>query len=331
MKKTELIDNFNRNLNYLRVSITDRCNLRCVYCVPSRDNIPRLLHSQILRYEEIIRIIRMGVKLGITKIRITGGEPLVRKGVYDFLKEVNKIKEIEDLSLTTNGVLLRDNLEKLKDAGIKRLNFSLDTLDRQKYEKITGSDAFDQVWEGIIKAYEYGFSPIKINTVVMKGINDDELAQIAGLSFSYPFHMRFIEYMPIGIEHLDRGKQLLAPEIMNIISDLGKPIPIEHGKNDGPAERYRFENAKGEIGIIRPLSHHFCGQCNRLRLTASGGLRPCLLSDRQEDIKGPLRNGASDRELIKIFLNAVKFKPLEHKVGITGGEKVATSMSSIGG
>ncbi len=331
MEKPELIDNFNRNLNYLRVSITDRCNLRCVYCVPSRDNIPRLPHAQILRYEEIIRIIRIGVKLGITKIRITGGEPLVRKGIYDFLKEINKIEGIEDLSLTTNGVLLHDNLEKLKDAGIKRLNFSLDTLNRQRYEKITGCDVFVRVWKAIAKAHDAGFSPIKINTVVMKGVNDDELTQIAGLSFSHPFHMRFIEYMPIGIEHPDRGKQLLAPEIMNILSGLGKLIPIEHGKNDGPAERYRFENAKGEIGIIRPLSHHFCGQCNRLRLTASGGLRPCLLSDRQEDIKGPLRNGASDRELMKIFLQAVKFKPLEHKVGIFGGEKVTTSMSSIGG
>ena len=245
MKPPQLIDPFNRNLTYLRVSITDRCNLRCMYCMPSRETIPRLAHTQVLRYEEILRIVRIGVQLGITKIRITGGEPLVRKGVYEFLSELGKIEGLTDISLTTNGVLLKDHLAQIRDAGIKRLNISLDTLDREKFIRITGHDAFTQVWEGIEAAHRMGFAPIKFNTVAMKGINDDELTDIARLSFTYPFHMRFIEYMPIGDHHLDRSIRLLAPEILARISPLGDLTPIRRNRDDGPAERYRFQGCPG--------------------------------------------------------------------------------------
>lgn len=331
LKHPKLIDQFNRNLTYLRVSITDRCNLRCMYCVPPRAHIPRLAHTQVLRYEEILRIVRIGVQLGITKIRVTGGEPLVRKGVYEFLAELGKIEGLTDISLTTNGVFLRDNLSRIHDAGIKRLNISLDTLDQEKFKRITGYDYFPQVWEGIEAAYRMGFHPIKFNTVAMRGVNDDELTDIARLSLAYPFHMRFIEYMPIGDHHLDDSIRLLAPEILKRIGTLGDLLPIRRDREDGPAERYQLSGARGEIGIIQPLSNHFCHLCNRLRLTASGHLRPCLLSDRQEDLKGPIRKGCLDSEIVKLFLQAVRFKPMEHRVDEAQHEEVRDAMSSIGG
>lgn len=326
-----LIDKYNRCLNYLRISITDRCNLRCIYCVP--DNLHQLLpHKEILRYEEILRLVRIGVRLGISKVRVTGGEPLIRKGVYDFLGQLTQIDGLSDVSLTTNGVLLKDNIKKIRSAGIKRINVSMDTLNRQKYKDITGHDMFDQVWEGIESAQNMGFDPIKINVVALNGINDDELTDIAGLSFSYPFHIRFIEYMPIGAPHINNiGKQLLAPEIKKRINTLGKLIPVKNGVNDGPAERYKFKGAKGEIGFIHAISKHFCNECNRLRLTASGKLRACLLSDHQEDLKGPLRKGCLDSELADVFLRAVSHKPFDHNVVCNQPVMVAGRMSAIGG
>ncbi|MBU4462866.1 MAG: GTP 3',8-cyclase MoaA [Proteobacteria bacterium] len=327
----QLIDKYDRRLNYLRISITDRCNLRCTYCV-SDDLHQRLPHKEILRYEEILRLVRIGARLGISKVRITGGEPLIRKGVYNFLGELTKIKGLADVSLTTNGILLRDNIKKIKSAGIKRINVSMDTLNRQKYKEITGHDMFDQVWEGIESAQREGFNPIKINVVALNGINDDELTDIAKLSFSYPFHIRFIEYMPIGIPHINNiGKQLLAPEIKKRINELGKLIPVKNSVNDGPARRYKFNGAKGEIGFIDAISRHFCNQCNRLRLTASGRLRACLLSDHQEDLKGPLRKGHLDSELADIFLQAVSHKPFDHNIACDQVGEVAGQMSAIGG
>lgn len=325
-----LIDKYNRRLNYLRISITDRCNLRCIYCVP--DDLHQLLpHKEILRYEEILRLVRIGARLGISKVRITGGEPLIRKGVYDFLSELTKINGLVDVSLTTNGILLRDNIEKIKSAGIKRINVSMDTLSRQKYKNITGHDMFDQVWEGIKSAQSQGFNPIKINVVALEGINDDELIEIARLSFSSPLHIRFIEYMPIGTSRINTGTHLLAPEIQERIKVLGELIPVEKGINDGPAERYKFKGAQGEIGFIHALSKHFCNECNRLRLTASGKLRACLLSDRQEDLKGPLRRGCLDSELADVFLRAVSHKPFDHNVVCNQPVMVAGRMSAIGG
>ena len=326
----QLIDKYNRCLNYLRISITDRCNLRCIYCVPNDKN-PNLPHKEILRYEEILRLVRIGVRLGISKVRVTGGEPLVRKGVYDFLSQLTQIDGLSDVSLTTNGVLLKDNIKKIRSAGIKRINVSMDTLSRKKYHEITGHDIFDQVWEGIESAQNMGFDPIKINVVALNGINDDELIDIAGLSFSYPFHIRFIEYMPIGASRMNIGKQLLAPEIKKRINILGKLIPVKNGINDGPARRYKFKGAKGEIGFIHAISKHFCNECNRLRLTASGKLRPCLLSDSEEDLKGPLRRGCLDSELADVFLRAVSHKPVDHNIASDQPGKVAGQMSAIGG
>jgi len=326
----KLIDPYNRYLNYLRISITDRCNLKCIYCVP-RDKIPRLAHDEILTYEEILRLVRVGVKLGISKIRVTGGEPLVRKGVYDFLSELSRIDGLADLSLTTNGVALKDNLKRIKSAGIKRINVSLDTLKREKFAQITGRDHFDQVWQGIERAREMGFYPIKINVVVLNGVNDDELIDMAQLSFDQPFHIRFIEYMPMGESQMGNGPLMLAPEIKKRICALGNLVPVRNSANDGPAQRYQFEGALGEIGFIPALSHHFCDRCNRLRLTARGQLRPCLLSDHHEDLRGPLRSSCSDDQLAEIFFKAVSHKPSDHNLALQNPTRVCGQMHSIGG
>jgi len=326
----KLIDPCNRHLNYLRISVTDRCNLGCLYCVP-RDQITRLSHDDILTYEEILRLVKVGVKLGITKLRVTGGEPLVRKGVDKFLAELSRVDGLADISLTTNGVALKDNLAKIKSAGIKRINVSLDTLKRKKFHEITGLDLFDQVWQGIWMAQDMGFYPIKLNIVALNGINDDELEDMALLSFDNPFHIRFIEYMPIGDSQMGGGPLLLAPEIKNRISKLGQLIPVHNSAHDGPAQRYRFEGAIGEVGFIHALSHHFCDRCNRLRLTASGKLRPCLLSDHHEDVRQPLRSGCSDDELAEIFFRAVRHKPSDHNLAAGSPVRVCGQMHAIGG
>ena len=326
----KLIDPYNRHLNYLRISITDRCNLKCIYCVP-RDLIPRLSHDEILTYEEILRLVRIGIRLGISKIRVTGGEPLVRKGVYGFLTDLSGLDGLADLSLTTNGVSLKTNLNKIKAAGINRINISLDTLNRTKFENITGFDLFDQVWQGIEMALGMGFHPIKLNIVALKGINDDELTDMARLSFDYPLHIRFIEYMPMGESQIGNGPLLLAPEIKRRISVLGRLIPVQNTKNDGPAQRYHFEGAAGEIGFIHALSHHFCDRCNRLRLTARGQLRPCLLSDHHEDVRGIMRTGGTDEQLAEVFFKAVRHKPSDHNLAIQNPSRVCGQMSSIGG
>jgi cyclic pyranopterin phosphate synthase len=317
-------------LNYLRISITDRCNLKCIYCVP-RDLIPRLSHDEILTYEEILKVVRVGVKLGISKIRVTGGEPLVRKGVYEFLAKLSRISGLTDLSLTTNAVALKDNLQRIKSAGIKRINVSLDTIKPEKFAKITGMDLFDQVWQGIEGALEMGFHPIKINVVALNGVNDEELIDMAQLSFDYPFHIRFIEYMPIGQSQMGNGPLLLAPEIKKRISVLGHLIPVRNSANDGPAQRYRFDGAAGEIGFIHAMSHHFCDRCNRLRLTARGQLRPCLLSDHHEDVRDPLRDGCSDDQLAEIFFKTVRHKPSDHNLALQNPARVCGQMHSIGG
>ncbi len=329
LKNHQLVDRFKRHLNYLRISITDRCNLRCIYCNP-RSSKQKRPHKEILRYEEILRIVRIGIHLGITKIRITGGEPLVRKGCYKFLNQLTAIDGLKDVSLTTNGVLLKDHIDEIASAKINRLNISLDTLDREKYHQITGRDLFDQVWAGIETAHAKGFSPIKINVVVINGVNDDELADLAKLSFDYPFHIRFIEYMPIGKTPAAPAVPLLTPGIKTRIQALGNLIPVTSQTNDGPAMRFKFKDAMGEIGFISPVSNHFCKTCNRLRLTADGHILTCLLSDISEDIKTPLRAGLLDNDLADVFLKAVERKPFQHAENITPFTQPA-QMVSIGG
>lgn len=322
-----LKDTYHRLINYLRISITDQCNLRCIYCTP-KGPVEKLPHNEILRYEEILKIVRIGAGLGITKVRVTGGEPLVRKDCDDFLAKLTEIPGISDISLTTNGILLEKHLDHLRAIGIKRLNISLDTLDAGKYKRITGQDAFDRVWSAISKALQKGFSPIKINVVAMNGINDDELKALAALTLKYPLHVRFIEQMSYFDPDAGQSKALAEDDIKLIIAPLGELESCERNKKYGPASRYRLKGAEGEIGFISPVSHHFCKWCNRLRLTSDGCLRSCLLSDIVTDIKTPLRNGATDAELAAAIVEAVAKKPLEKSCS---GTHTGSRMFSIGG
>ncbi len=326
-----LVDTYNRHLNYLRVSITDRCNLSCVYCKPDRC-VPKLRHEDVLTYEEILRLMSVVIPLGITKVRLTGGEPLVRKGVCDFLGRLTALEGLKDVSLTTNGTFLKEKLERIKAAGIRRLNVSLDSLDRDTYRKITGFDGFQDVWEGLDLARRMGFDPIKVNVVVVRGINDNEVLDFARLTFEYPYHVRFIEYMPIGVSESDHFFKYVPTSLIQArLNSFRELIPVPRDPRDGPSQRFKFEGSVGEIGFISPMSHHFCRNCNRLRLTASGQLRPCLLSDREIDVRGPLRAGASDRDLADIFREAAVSKEAEHHLTSDRPLGKVSQMSSIGG
>ena len=326
-----LIDQHNRRLNYLRISVTDRCNLRCLYCRPY-SGIAKLRHEDILTYEEILRLARIAVGLGVDKIRLTGGEPLVRKGIHGFIRQVTSLSGLKEVSLTTNGVFLSKNLEKIRASGIKRVNISLDTLRRDRYKKITGYDGIEAVWEGINLSRTLGFHPIKVNMVLIKGLNDDEILDFARLSQDNPFHIRFIEYMPLGVKDPENPMQLVPSALIKAkVTQLGRLIPVPRASIDGPAERFKFEGAPGEIGFISAMTHHFCHTCNRLRLTASGYLRSCLLSDHEEDLKGPMRGGASDGDLAQIFMKAALFKPFAHYLAPENPLPLSGEMSSIGG
>jgi GTP 3',8-cyclase len=323
----------NRPINYLRISVTDRCNFRCMYCVPSSPFYV-IEHDKIASYEEILKITRLACELGITKVRITGGEAFVRKDIFSFLKRLCAIESLKDISITTNGALLtRDKIQKLIDFGIKRLNFSLDTLDPVKFARITGRNRFQQVRDSIFMSLELGIAPIKINTVILRGINDDEIEDITALTLNYPFHVRFIEYMPMGDSTIKKQQQILTAEIKEkIVARFGKLKPIERTLNDGPAKKFQIKGAKGIVGFITPISSHFCSECNRLRLTSRGTLRPCLLNNYEKDILNPLRKGASDDALKQIIIDTLKKKPSFHGLTDQSVKGVPIShMTSIGG
>ncbi|MBI3756046.1 MAG: GTP 3',8-cyclase MoaA [Deltaproteobacteria bacterium] len=328
----KLIDSYNRPIDYLRISVTDRCNLRCVYCMPS-DGIPLTASDNILRYEELLRISTIAARHGITKLRITGGEPLVRKGIVEFIEELAKLPGIEDLSLTTNGVLLKEFALPLKRAGLTRVNVSLDSLSRERFYKITRGDFLDNVMQGLDEAERVGLSPVKVNCVVIKGFNDDEILDFALLTKKKPYHIRFIEYMPFEVAAAwEREKCISSSQIMEKINSLQILVPLGNPeKRTGPARRYKFTDGIGEVGFISPVSDHFCGSCNRLRLTADGKLRTCLFSDDEADIKTLLRSGCTDRELEDLLFNAVIKKPERHHIRDNIFKKCSRTMSFIGG
>ncbi|MBW1803043.1 MAG: GTP 3',8-cyclase MoaA [Deltaproteobacteria bacterium] len=328
-----MLDKNHRLINYLRISITDRCNLRCIYCMPDQ-GVHFIPHAEILTYEEILRLVRISTQAGIRKVRVTGGEPLVRKGVVDFLKSLSEIEGLQEITLTTNGILLKNFAAGIKNCGICRINVSMDTLKPDRFLQITRRDYFDRVWEGIEKAEDLGFNPIKINVVAMKGINDDEILDFARLTTEKPYHIRFIELMPLGEKKpWTTGKFISTREIFNRIETLADLRPI--GRNplglDGPAERYAFEGARGEIGFIGALSHHFCDNCNRLRLTADGQLRGCLFSDQETDIKTPLREGIEDINLLDLIRVTIQNKPENHGLMKSSPRKCVRQMNMIGG
>ena len=308
---------------YLRISVTDRCNFRCIYCITHQD-WKWLPHEEILRFEEIEKIVKTGIKFGLKRVRLTGGEPLLRKDIEVLIKKLCSIKELTDVSLTTNGYFLPELGEKLKKAGLKRINISLDTLSEEKFEKITGVKGFKKVLEGIDYALELGFSPVKINVVVIRGINDDEVLDIAKLSIDKPIEVRFIEFMPIGKGSFWKKDRVVSVEEIKKI--LGNFAPLENCKSvgGGPAEVFKWKDAKGKIGFISPITHSFCNKCNRMRITADGRLRPCLFSNFEINLKSVLRKGEGDLE--QAFRKA-----LEAKRYLKKEKSVEKLMVAIGG
>ncbi len=289
-------------------------------------------HAEILTYEEMLRIIRVFGREGISKVRLTGGEPLVRKGIVDFVSRLSKIEEIRDLSLTTNGVLLKEFAQDLKNAGLKRINISLDSLRRDRFFQIARRDEFERVWLGIEEALRVELSPIKINMVAIHGLNDDEIETFARLTLRLPLIIRYIEYMPSGNgEEWRKSDIVTIPQIKNRLENVGKLIPIPSDRWDGPARRFRIEGALGEIGLIGAVSSHFCDDCNRLRLTPDGKIRTCLFSDEEIDVKGLLRNGGSDQDLKERLFVALKRKPERHSINTHQFKKCQRNMSAIGG
>lgn len=327
----QLTDHFGRNISYLRVSVTDRCNQRCFYCMPE-GGVSLFRHSDILTYEEILRIIRVGATLGISKIRITGGEPLIRRQICSLIENIIRIPGILDVSMTTNGVLLKDMARPLFEAGLRRINISIDSLDPEKYLDITKRNFFLQVWEGIREAEALRFHPIKLNVVAIRGVNDDEISAFAKMTFSRPYHVRFIEFMPIG-HHNQWSAEKVVPssEIIARLETIAPLVPIQRSMLDGPSRRYHFEGASGEIGIISALSEHFCQQCNRLRLTPDGKFRPCLVSDEEVDVKTRVREGCSDDEIAEIIGQAIDRKSKGSGAFPKPDTQCMRNMSRIGG
>lgn len=326
-----MTDNYQRVINYLRLSVTDRCNLRCIYCMPNRA-FEFMPHKEILTYEEMLHIVRLCIQQGIRKVRLTGGEPLVRKGIIGFLKRLCHIKGLKEISLTTNGVLLKGLAADIRGCGISRVNVSLDSLRPERFSYITGRDYFGQVWGGLEEAERVGFGPIKINVVVMKGINDDEILDFVDLALKRSYHVRFIEFMPIGRQSGWGTERFVSvDEIYGIIQSKWNLMPVRSSLYDGPAQRFRIEERQGEIGLIGALSNCFCSRCNRLRLTSEGHIRGCLFSDQEVDLKTPLRQGKGDNHILQLIEFAIKNKPKDHGLLEYGPQRCTREMYSIGG
>lgn len=315
-------DSFGREISYLRVSITDRCNLRCKYCMPE-EGVCKLNHRDILSFEEIEEIVRAAAELGVRKVRITGGEPLVRLGCVDLCGRIAKIPGIEELTMTTNGVLLAEEAEALKQAGLNRVNISLDTLDPEKYKKITGGGDIRRVLNGIEKAREVGLKPIKLNCVLIGGFNDDEIPAFVEMTRNHPIELRFIELMPMG-PGAEFGEEafLTGQNVLELVPEL-KELPAD----GGVARLYRLDGGMGRVGLISPLSRHFCGSCNRLRLTAEGALKPCLHSNQEIKLRG--LHGSALKETI---CRAIAAKPKMHgALDAHHQSEAGRNMNTIGG
>ncbi len=326
---TGLSDSFQRPIDYLRISVTDRCNLRCIYCMPPQ-GIPLMAHSDILSYEEIYTVANAAAELGINKVRITGGEPLVRPRLAELIRMLSHITTIDDISLTTNGILLARYATELKAAGLHRVNVSLDTLQPDKFRRITRGGNLEDTLSGIEAANSAGLKPVKINMVVMAGINDDELLDFATKTINEGWHVRFIELMPSAGSETTTAQFVSEAAMRHRLALLGELEPCSAGIGNGPAKYFRLPNARGTIGFITPVSNHFCFRCNRLRLTADGKLRPCLLSEEEIDIKQPLRGGASPAAVKELIQQAVARKPRRHQLA-EGSVPHHQTFSQVGG
>ena len=325
-----MLDKLNRKIDYLRISVIDRCNLRCVYCMPE-EGVESIPHEEILTYDEILRICETVSQLGIKKIKITGGEPLVRKDIVNLIRDIKNLDKIEQVTLTTNGILLYDMLDDLYDAGIDAINISLDTLKEDKFKQITRRDGLEKVLMAIDKAYNLGIR-VKINCLAIRDFNINELADIANFAKDREIDVRFIELMPIGFGK--KYTQIDNDEILSILeSNFGTFEPVTEKRGNGPAKYYKNKDMKGCIGFISAISHEFCESCNRIRLTSSGFLKLCLHYNKGIDLKEPIRNGISDEDLKKLIHDTIWNKPISHKFGHASEEQdiELKNMVQIGG
>lgn len=306
------LDRFGRNIHYLRIGLTDRCNLRCVYCMP--EDITFRPRAELMQDDELLFLVRLFTGLGFDKFRLTGGEPTVRAHVVELVRDMASIPGVRSLSMTTNGILLKSLAEPLARAGLQRVNVSIDSLDAHKFKRLTRWGDVQDVLDGIEAAERAGLRPIKLNAVVVRGYNDDDVAELAALTLDRPWQMRFIEMMPFGeVAGFQQSQTVVAAEMRERIqAALGPLTPIDGGKLDGEARLYRLENARGEIGFISSVTEPFCASCTRARLTADGKLRLCLLREKEVDLLTPLRAGASLDELRQLVLDGVWHKPWGH-------------------
>ncbi|HET9029295.1 MAG TPA: GTP 3',8-cyclase MoaA [Candidatus Aquilonibacter sp.] len=326
-----LSDAFSRPITYLRVSVTDKCNLRCVYCMPE-EGLAWLRRDELLTYEEIIELVKAAASTGVRSIRLTGGEPLVRRDLHRLVAGIAAVAGIDDIALSTNALLLEDQLDDLVRAGLRRVNVSLDTLQPDRFERIARRPGLEKVLRGIDAALAAGLAPVKINCVVMRGSNDDELEAFAELARDREVYVRFIEVMPV---HENLGMQsdtyLSSDEILARIGAIHALRPVSGPPGNGPARYFAYDGAKGAVGVISPLSHDYCERCNRVRLSADGRLRLCLFGDHHIDLRTPLRNGAATTDLAAIFRASMAIKPERHHLKLGEASSQMRAFSEIGG
>ncbi|MFW6084467.1 MAG: GTP 3',8-cyclase MoaA [Gemmatimonadota bacterium] len=324
-------DQFGRTINYLRISVTDKCNLRCAYCMPV-EGLPWIPKDEVLSYEEITEIVRQMGGLGLRRVRLTGGEPLIRQDLPVLVRQLRALGVLEDLSLSTNAVLLADMAEELRDAGVDRINVSLDTLRRERFSDLARRPErfYDDTMEGIAAAEAAGFRPLKINCVVMRGFNDDEMSDFAAITRERPWHVRFIELMPTEENLFLSDRFISADELLGRLENAEELRPVEGPRGNGPARYFQYPDAPGTVGVITPLSHNYCDRCNRMRLTADGRLRTCLFGTHEVDLKTPLRSGG---DVVPAVREALAEKPERHflQLGTASGSGGLSALSQVGG
>jgi cyclic pyranopterin phosphate synthase len=327
---SQLIDTFGRVHNNLRISVTDRCNLRCTYCMP--EEVVFMDRAELLTFEEIVRFVRVAAPLGIDKLRLTGGEPLMRRELPRLARMLCEIEGIRDVGLTTNGILLAEHAQALHDAGLRRINISLDTLDAGRFRQLTRRDGLERVIDGILAAKRAGFAPIKVNAVTIRGVNEADVVPLARFARLHGLEMRFIEYMPIGADQWERSKVYFAHEIMEDLErEIAPLVPDENYDPRAPAMEFRYTDGKGKIGIIASVSRPFCMSCNRLRLTAEGKLRNCLFALDEVDVKHLLRASAEEGLIAEVIRKNVQAKWEGHEINTARFVKPLRTMHAIGG
>ncbi|MCH2605798.1 MAG: GTP 3',8-cyclase MoaA [Nitrospinales bacterium] len=329
--RPKLIDGMGRTIVNLRISVTDRCNFRCTYCMPA-DNVEFMDRSNLLSFEEIQRVAQIVSRMGINRLRLTGGEPLMRKNLPVLIKMLNEVDGIDDIAMTTNAYFLKDQAQSLKDAGLKRLNVSLDALDPKKFRDVNRRDCLQSVLDGLDTARKVGFKSIKINAVAVRNFSETEIMSLIEMGRSDGFEIRFIEFMPLDSDKVwERDKVLFGHEIVNMIKENYELVPIDNSLEIGPASEYNFADGKGKIGIITAVSNPFCDHCNRIRMTADGKLRTCLFSTEETNLKELIRSGATDKTIIETLKQAVLVKEPGHKINLDDFERPTRAMHAIGG